>query len=220
MMKMVILLLWMMMEELKGGKTKEAIKGLKRIAREHPECVPCHIKQMELSKELEREREFLESAKAGFQETGNPLFLEAIEDYLLSQERPQEVFNLYRELLEGKGENPLLNLLYVRLLLRLEMTEQALEWLESMRDSFGNWPILHYLKGEVEAHLGHTQNALDSMKEFLNLEGFSPFFFRCGSCDGVSPEWKEICPKCGAWNRMSPVVDGIGRWFPSQSPEG
>ena len=140
--------------------------------------------------------------RRGWQSTGSPTFLQRIEDHFIEREEPLQAIETLRRII-AEAENDLLPRFFLgKLYARLEMHDEALKVLGSIRDSVHESPTLLCLMGRLYERRGEQANASQAFRSSLELADLTRDVYRCGHCDVDSTHWLARCEGCGSWNTI------------------
>ena len=151
-----------------------------------------------------------ESWEKSYVKTGNPLFLQRLEDLYLELGEPGEMLRIYQVALSRNDQNPLLKLALGKLYYRLEMIDDAfdlLSTLEGLQDPTG---ALHKIMACLYIRKGDTESALMILQEALNRPRPFGTPFACTACHYEAGEWSGRCQACGRWNTLAHVLPSFG----------
>jgi lipopolysaccharide biosynthesis regulator YciM len=159
-------------------------------------------------------RQAAESWEKSYVKTGNPIFLQRMEDLYLEMGEPGEMLRIYQQALARRNNDPSLKLALGKLYYRLEMIDDAfdmLSTLEGIQDPSGD--ILHIL-ASLYIRKGDTETALMEMQEVLSRSraGMTPL--ACSACRYETREWSGRCPACGRWNTLAVMAPTAGSGSP------
>ncbi len=187
---------------LEADRAAEAIPIFRKLLHQESRFIPASIMLGEAELMQENEAAALEEWRRGFRATGSPIFLQRFEDYFIENEEPARAIETLQKLAAEKDRNLLVRFFLGRLYYRLEMLDDSLRILESLRERLDLSPTYHYLIGRIRQRrddlpqaLGHYQNAL------LRL-GLPSARFVCIECGAHHEEWQGRCISCGAWNSI------------------
>src|SRR5712692_1968595 len=155
-------------------------------------------------------KEAAESWEKSYVKTGNPLFLQRLEDLYLELGEPGEMLRIYQVALSRNDQNPLLKLALGKLYYRLEMIDDAfdlLSTLEGLQDPSG---ALHKIMACLYIRKGDTESALTILQEALNRPRPVGTPFACTACHYEAGEWDGRCQACGRWNTLAHVLPSFG----------
>jgi lipopolysaccharide biosynthesis regulator YciM len=164
-------------------------------------------------------RQAAESWEKSYVKTGNPIFLQRMEDLYLEMGEPGEMLRIYQQALARRNNDPSLKLALGKLYYRLEMIDDAfdmLSTLEGIQDPSGD--ILHIM-ASLYIRKGDTETALMEMQEVISRSraGLTPLV--CSACRYETREWSGRCPACGRWNTMAVLTPAIGSGSPSRESD-
>ena len=138
----------------------------------------------------------------GWQTTGSPTFLQRIEDYFIEREAPLEGIATLRRLI-AEADNDLLPRFFLgRLYARLEMHDEALKVLASIRDRVRESPTLLCLLGRLHERRQERTEASRAFRASLELAGLMEDRYRCQGCGSDQRQWSARCDSCGRWSSI------------------
>ena len=151
---------------------------------------------------LGREEAAISAWRDGYLETGSPVFLARIEDHFIEEEEPVLAIETLRGLIAA-ATNDLLPRFYLgRLYYRLEMLDEAARTLAGIGDRIRSSPTYHYLVGRIRERQGQLGRAVDSYVTCLKQLELGTAEYVCRACGERSPDWRDICARCGSWNAV------------------
>ena len=185
------------------GEFKEAEKALREIVRENSTFSPA---QVSLGDVLQRQGSFDEAAnvwKKALEASWNPVFLERLESLYLSMANPQKALDLYREYMRQRSEDSVLRFFFSRLLIRLEMVDEAIDQLRELEVAGVLFPELFILMGQAYHRRGDLAHSMESYEKALDTKKFPLPAYQCSSCGHTQEEWSGFCETCHSWGTFS-----------------
>lgn len=161
-------------------------------------------------------RQAAESWEKSYVKTGNPIFLQRLEDLYLEMGEPGEMLRIYQQALARRNNDPSLKLALGKLYYRLEMIDDAFDLLSTMegiQDPTGDLP---QIMASLYIRKGETETALMEMQEVISRSRAGVTPLACTTCRYETREWSGRCPACGRWNTMAVVSPTIGGGSPSR----
>lgn len=187
---------------LEAERTEDAADIFEDLLRAEPGFIPARIMIGEARLLQDDEAGALREWRAGFLETGSPVFLQRLEDYFLEQEEPMRAIETLRAVIAGTKQDTLPRFFLGRLYYRLEMHDEAERILLGIADHVGASPTYHFLLGRIRERRGEIRLAAQSYLESARLLGVRSASFRCRSCGQSSGDWRDRCESCSAWNSV------------------
>ncbi|MCX5906425.1 MAG: tetratricopeptide repeat protein, partial [Deltaproteobacteria bacterium] len=117
------------------GNFKEAEKTLRAIIKEDREFLPPYVVLGDVLQRLGSPDEASQIWGKALETFWNPIFLERLEALYLSMATPQKALHFYHEYVRQRPEDTVLRFFFCRLLIRLEMIDEALEQLRELETS-------------------------------------------------------------------------------------
>jgi lipopolysaccharide biosynthesis regulator YciM len=185
------------------GNFKEAEKALREIIKEDHDFVPA---QVALGDVLQRQGEPDDAGQLwlrAYESTANPVFLERLESLYLSMANPKRILQLYLDFLKKRPEDTALRFFYSRLLVRLEMIDEALEQLREMELSGIYFPELSILMGQAFHRRGDSGRAIEAYEKALDSQKMRAPAYLCSACGQAEPEWTGFCRSCHSWGTFT-----------------
>jgi len=185
------------------GDFKGAEKALREIIKEDRDFIPA---QVALGDVLLRQGEPDDAGQLwlrAYESTANPVFLERLESLYLSMANPKRILQLYLDFLKKRPENTALRFFYSRLLVRLEMIDEALEQLREMELSGIYFPELSILMGQAFHRRGDSVRAIEAYEKALESQKMRAPAYLCSACGQAEPEWTGFCRSCHSWGTFS-----------------
>ncbi len=138
----------------------------------------------------------------GFRETGNPVFLQRIEDHFIETAQPVEGIETLHQLV-ASADNELLPRFFLgRLYARLEMHDEALKVLTTLEDRVAHAPGFRFLLGRLYARRGEMSLAVQSLLAGVDEAGLTTVEYACRICRATYSEWHDRCDVCGSWSAV------------------
>lgn len=197
------------------GKFKEAEKALREIIREDREFFPAYVTLGDVLQRHGSPEDAGQIWLKALEAFWNPVFLERLESLYLSMANPQKILNLYLDYLRQRPEDSVLRFFYSRLLIRLEMIDEALEQLRDLEASGVSFPELYVLMGQAHHRRGDAKRANEAYEKALEVQKFSLPSYTCSACGKTQPEWAGFCENCHAWGTYSFKLPGISKIIPA-----
>ncbi|MEW5806577.1 MAG: tetratricopeptide repeat protein [Acidobacteriota bacterium] len=190
------------LEELKKGEEKDAISTLRKIIKFNPNFIPAYIALGEAYKALDDERSAIESWNKGFEVTNSPIFLQVLEEHFLDKEEPFEAIEALKHCISHSKKDIIPKFFLGKLYFRLEMLDDALAALSSLRDRISYAPTLHYLIGRINEKRKNFQESVEEFKKVIKETELVKLEYICHACQEKHPDWYDRCPKCGEWSSI------------------
>lgn len=182
-----------------GERLDEAIRELRQLLDEDKRFVPAYLALADAYKKKGKHNDAARVYGRGYTKTGHVIFLLKMEDFYIERGDPAVILKIYRRLLELSPKDDILSLLYARLLLRLEMIDEALDVLNNVQTTEATFLGLHRALAEAYLHRGDVVTAMREMKKALPKRDLY-ISFVCTNCAHEKEEWSAFCSKCGRWN--------------------
>ncbi len=186
-------------DQLKEGKTREAVAGLRRMIKEAPNFVPAHVKLGEALRQEGNDGEAVKAWDQGFESTGSPVFLTLLEDHYLQREQPLAAIESLKRCVARAAKDTLARFYLGKLYFRLEMLDDALAVLSALEGRVSYAPALHYLLGRIHERRKNFREAASQYRKAAQGEPTQPEY-RCRACGEPEMEWAHRCASCGEWN--------------------
>ncbi|HEX7372615.1 MAG TPA: tetratricopeptide repeat protein [Thermodesulfobacteriota bacterium] len=185
------------------GDFREAEKALREIIKEDPAFFPAHVS---LGDVLQRQGSFEEAAQTwrkALEASWNPVFLERLESLYLSMAQPQKALDLYRDYMRERPEDSVLRFFFSRLLIRLEMVDEAIEQLRDLETAGVIFPELLILMGQAYHRRGDFAHSMEAYEKALDTKKFPLPAYQCSSCGRSQADWSGFCEACHSWGTYS-----------------
>lgn len=187
---------------LEEDRPAEAAALFAELLVHEPRFIPARIMLGESELLRDREEAAIAAWRAGYTETGSPVFLQRIEDYFIEQEEPMRAIETLRAAI-AEADNDLLPRFYLgRLYYRLEMLDEAAKQLTSIEERIKSSPTYHFLVGRIHHRRGDLARAVDSYGACLRQLEVGSAEFLCRVCQARSRDWSDSCLRCGSWNSI------------------
>ncbi|HEX4952876.1 MAG TPA: tetratricopeptide repeat protein [Thermoanaerobaculia bacterium] len=186
--------------ELEADRVHQAIEIFRSVLAREPRFIPAILMLGEAELVRDDEDAAVEQWLAGYRETGNPVFLQRLEDHQIEGEDPRRAIEMLRRLI-AESKNDLVPRFFLgRLYDRLEMHEDALKLYQSIGDRVASSPTYHFLIARIHERRGDVTRALDAYHSLTEQLGLPSYEYRCRVCSAPQPEWRDRCDRCGSWN--------------------
>jgi predicted Zn-dependent protease len=178
------------------------IKELKDIISEDKRFIPAYILLAEIYKKTNKLNEAGRVYGRGYSKTGHIIFLSKMEDLYIDRGDPGVILKIYRRILDISPKNNLIEFLYARLCLRLEMIDEAIDMLNTLEAEGADFKGLHKAMAEAYIHRGQMEKAVEEFNYAFPAEHvYIPF--RCDNCQAKKVEWADFCDTCYSWNTIN-----------------
>jgi lipopolysaccharide biosynthesis regulator YciM len=180
----------------------DLIKELKDIIAEDKRFVPAYILLAEVYKKIGKTNEASRVYGRGYSKTGHTVFLSKTEGLYLDKGEPGVILKIYRRILDLSPKNHLIEFLYARLCLRLEMIDEAIDTLNSLSAEGIEFKGLHKAMAEAYVHRGEMEKAVAEFRKAWPAEHvYIPF--SCDNCQAKKVEWMAFCDTCSRWSTIN-----------------
>ena len=186
------------------GQVDSAISEFKKALRIDTKCLPAYLTLGDAFLKSGNKKNAIKTWQAGLSFTHSPLCLLRIQKVLQESDNLKDLVKIYQDAIQSSNNS--VKDKYVLLLgaLYLEKgeAEEAIQVLENVQPEKS---VLHsvllanaYQRKQDNPKMEQVcQSAFDSAKESLSE-------VVCGECKTSFEEWSSHCPKCNAWNSLSP----------------
>jgi len=181
--------------------SEDIIKELKEIIGEDKRFIPAYILLAEAYKKTGKLNEAGRVYGRGYSKTGHIVFLLKMEDLYIDRGNPEIILKIYRRILDISPRNYLIEFLYARLCLRLEMIDEAIDMLNTLLAEGADFKGLHKAMAEAYIHRGQMEKAVEEFRRaFPSEHVYIPFV--CNNCQTKKVEWSDFCDTCNSWNTI------------------
>jgi len=187
---------------LADGNAKDAIAQLQRIVKEHDTFIPAHVGLGRALREAGQDVEAVDALYQGFEITGSPIFLIALEDHFLEREQPLAGIEALKRCISRSKKDTLPRFYLGKLYFRLEMLDDALAVLTSLEGRATYAPTLHYLVGRIHERRQNFAEAAREYRRVVKETDLVQLDFTCRACNAARIDWAERCDNCGEWNTI------------------
>jgi lipopolysaccharide biosynthesis regulator YciM len=187
---------------LAGERFAEATEIFAEILRQSPEFVPARIMLGESCLLSGDTAAAVVEWRQGWQSTGSPTFLQRIEDHFIEREEPLQAIETLRRIIAEAANDLLPRFFLGKLYARLEMHDEALKILGSIRDHVHESPALLCLMGRLHERRGEQDMASQAFRSSLELADLTKDVYRCGGCGADFLHWSARCESCSRWNTI------------------
>jgi Tfp pilus assembly protein PilF len=203
------------LEKQEGRGLEAAGKELRDILGEDKRFIPAYILLAEVYKKTGKLNDAGRVYGRGYSKTGQIIFLLKMEDLYIARGEPGVILKIYRKILDMAPGNRFIMFLYAKLCLRLEMIDEAMDMLNTLLASEGEFPGLHRAMAEAYIHRGELESAVEEFRKAFPIERvYVPFF--CSKCQSVKEDWQDFCESCFSWNTITVKQDGL---FQEEGPD-
>lgn len=190
-------------------------KELRDILGEDKRFIPAYILLAEVYKKTGKLNDAARVYGRGYSKTGHIVFLLKMEDLYIAKGEPGVILKIYRKILDLTPRNRFIMFLYAKLCLRLEMIDEAMDLLNTLLASEGEFPGLHRAMAEAYIHRGEPESAVEEFRKAFPIErAYVPFV--CSKCQSVKEDWQDFCESCFSWNTVTVKQEGL---FEEESPD-
>ena len=159
-------------------------------------------------------RQAAESWEKSYVKTGNPIFLQRLEDLYLEMGEPGEMLRIYQQALARRNNDPSLKLALGKLYYRLEMIDDAFDLLSTLEDIQDPSGDLLHIMASLYIRKGDTETALMELQEVISRSRAVVTPLTCSACHYETREWSGRCPACGRWNTLAVTPPAVGGGSP------
>ena len=189
----------LLLEEERSG---EAAELFRRLLAHEPRFLPARIMLGEAELLAERPDEAIATWRAGYLETGSPVFLQRIEDHFIEREQPLAALETLRALIHAVDNDLLPRFFLGRLYYRLEMLDEARRTLAGLGDRIRSSPTYHFLLGTIEQRQGDLEATVAAFSDCLRELGLGHAEYVCRVCHERTSDWQDFCARCRSWNSV------------------
>lgn len=188
---------------LEDDRPAEARQAFAHLLRQEPGFVPAHIMLGEADLLLGDEDSAIGVWLDGYAATGDPVFLQRLEDHFIEQVAPPRAIETLGNLI-SRSDNDLLPRFFLgRLYYRLEMHQEALKLLDSIADRVAPSPTFHFLRARIYEKTGRPADAIKAYHTAAQEAGIPSREYACSACQAKYDAWSSHCRQCGAWGSIS-----------------
>ncbi len=192
------------MSLLKSGDADLSLKKLGDVKKLNPDFVPAYVSAGDIYLNDKNDIEkAAEEWKNGYVVTHNAVFLIRMEDVYLKHDNPFELIKFYKKLLSDKPDDHLARILFAKLMLRLEMIDEAYEQLAYLDNKWIHIPSTELITAELMAKRGDYAAAYKKLKSIQTGSLQTGFLYICSHCRHEAVVWTAKCPKCKVANAFS-----------------
>jgi lipopolysaccharide biosynthesis regulator YciM len=189
-------------ERREAGKHREALAVLRRLLKDDDQFIPAHLELGEALLAAGQEAEAVEAWYLGFETTGSPIFLNALEEHYLQREQPLAAIEALKRCVAQARKDTLPRFYLGKLYFRLEMLDDAMSSLMPLDGVATYAPTLHYLLGRIHERRGNYGEAAREYRKVIKEMDLVQLEYRCRACGEATMEWTHRCHSCGEWNTV------------------
>jgi len=187
---------------LEQDRADDAAEEFRRILVHEPRFLPARIMLGEAALVAGREDDAVTVWRAGYLETGSPVFLQRIEDHFIEDSEPMRAIETLRGLI-AEADNDLLPRFYLgRLYYRLEMLDDASRMLGGLAERIKASPTFHYLMAKLHERRNDLAAAVASYVACLRELELGSAEYVCSVCHTRYGDWQDFCGRCRSWNSI------------------
>lgn len=196
------------------GSFREAERALREIIRVDHDFLPAYVSLGDVWQRQGSPEDAVQIWMKGLDISWNPIFLERLESLYLSIANPQKILNLYRKYMSQRPQDGILRFFFSRLLLRLEMIDEAIEQLREFEVAGVSFSELFILLGQAYHRRGDSTQAMESYEKALETKKFPLPAYQCSVCGKTQSDWTAFCSACHSWGTYSIQLPEISENFP------
>lgn len=189
---------------LKAGDADLSLKKLGDVKKLNPDFVPAYVSAGDICL---NDKDDIERAadewKNGYEVTHNAVFLIRMEDVYLKHDNPFELIRFYRGLLSDRPDDNLARVMFAKLMLRLEMIDDASEQISYLDNKWVHIPSMDIISAELMAKRGDYASAYKKLRSVTNSGIQMRFPYVCSVCGYESFSWSARCTKCKAYSSLA-----------------
>jgi lipopolysaccharide biosynthesis regulator YciM len=189
-------------QQLASDRTRNAIAGLRRLIKHNEQFIPAHIGLGEALIDAGQEDEAIRAWHAGFEVTGSPILLRALEEHFLRKEQPLAAIEALKRCIAGARKDTLARFYLGKLYFRLEMLDDAFSVLSALEGRASYAPTLHYLLGRIHERRHKLREAVREYRQVIKELELIQLDYGCRCCGETLMEWTDRCESCGEWNSV------------------
>ncbi len=178
----------------------KARKSFKTAIRIDPFFIPAYLGLAEVMLSEGNPEEAVDFLWNSYEVTGSPLLLVRLEDLLISKGEPARLIRYYRNAIQKRPSDPLLNFLLGKLYYRLEMIDDAMDTFRTIEAQGMTFPELHRLMGNLYLKRKETERAAIEFRKAIDLKKTLRLNYCCNNCGNLSENLSGRCPVCKEWN--------------------
>ncbi len=190
------------LEALEAGHPREAMRTLREVVRLDGTFLPAHLRLGQAYLRQGTPDRALRAWVDGYEATRARPLLEAAEQLILEQERPERMLDFYQQALRRAPGDLLLRYALGRLYFRLDMLEPAGVEFEALLAQAPAFLPAHLTLGQICERRGQPEEAARRFRAGLVTAVEATPEFRCATCRAPASAWADRCPACGRWNRL------------------
>ncbi len=189
------------MEKLRAGEDQAALKMFKDIVRADKSFWVAVISLGDIYMNQKSYSNAAEIWSKGYAATKEPTFLSRLEKLYLAEEKPEEIIQLYKDVLVEDPSNISVFVMLCLLCLKLEMVDLAEDLLSKLESDKVNYPIMLYINAVLLEKKHKWKEAALAFKKTCNMENMPPKAYLC-KCGYRTDEWSGRCPQCRSWQAL------------------
>ena len=197
------------------GNFREAEKALREIIREDHDFLPAYVSLGDVWQRQGSPDDAAQIWMKALDISWNPVFLERLESLYLSIANPQKILSLYRKFMNQRPQDGVVRFFFSRLLLRLEMIDEAIEQLREFEVAGVSFAELFILLGQAYHRRGDSSHAMESYEKALETKRFPLPAYQCSVCGKTQPDWTAFCPACHSWGTYTIQLPELSEKIPA-----
>lgn len=183
-------------------RVEEAREIFVDLLQHEPAFIPARIMLGEAELLRDEEETAIGEWRAGYEQTGSPVFLQRIEDHFIEREDPARAIEVLRQLIAVAAHDLLPRFYLGRLYYRLEMHEEAYRVLAEVGERLASSPTYHLLLARIHERRGEVARAVEAYGACVRQAGLRSVDYLCRVCRERYEDWRDRCPACGSWNSV------------------
>ncbi len=188
--------------QLESGEAEPAIDVCRELIKQDPAFTPARVTLGDACHQAGRNPDAIKAYEDGYKALKKSVFLARLEDLYINAEDPAALMAFYRAQMDADPNDLLLRLYFARLCLRLEMVDDAMQYLSDLESSGVEFTKLHLLLAEAQRRRHNVDEAIREYQKALNIDGSLRLGYVCERCGTKYHNWQSRCSECKSWDSL------------------
>ncbi len=189
--------------QLENGDADPAIDVCRELIKQDPSFTPARVTLGDAYHQAGRNPEAIKAYEEGYKALRKSVFLARLEDLYINAEDPAALMAFYRAQMDADPNDLLLRLYFARLCLRLEMVDDAMQYLSDLESSGVEFTKLHLLLAEAQRRRHNVDEAIREYQKALHIDGSLRLGYVCEHCGTKYQQWLGRCSECKSWDSLA-----------------
>lgn len=195
---------------LQSGELEKAERAFRSLLNLDSGFIPAYIGLADVFNQKGKIGSAIKLLENAYEGLNSIVILLRLEDSLFSAGESDRLIKLYKKSILKTPHDKRLKFLLGRAYLRLQMSDESLEILESLDNAVSS-PEFYVLRGELYLKRNQNLKALEELKKASEIYKSCQPVYCCSKCGKKSCEWSGRCDECMEWNTYQTDFYGISK---------